>query len=106
MDARNENLVITAGKLLGIIVAIVTLTLGATTFIYTTVIDSKLDRLELRLHERFATRVEAVDRREYELRHAALDEGDKRIIARLNELEAKMKALEGSKPSASATPKR
>lgn len=73
-------------KLAGLVGVLLTLF----TVAYTYVLDSKLDRLELRLSTVYASRAEAVTRAEYELRHKELINEDERVVKRVERLEKQM----------------
>jgi hypothetical protein len=70
-------------KLTGMVAALLFLF----TSVYNFVLDSKLERLELRLQMTYAMKADALPRSEYELRHKELIEEETRMTKRIDRTE-------------------
>lgn len=73
------------GSLIVILTAVVTVEGWLYSSRFTTVVDSRFDRFELRMNEKFASSKDTLPRTEYELRHAEALESVKRVADRIDE---------------------
>jgi BMFP domain-containing protein YqiC len=97
MNDRSENaekttgvITVTAAKLVGGLIGLISAVLLVTTWAFSQIVESKLTAVGLL----YATKQEAVPRAEFEIRRTELAEQDKRTNDRITELERRIKELE------------
>jgi uncharacterized membrane protein len=97
MNDRSENsekttgvITVTAAKLVGGLIGLISAVLLVTTWSFSQIVESKLTAIGLL----YATKQEAVPRTEFEIRRIEVSDQDKRTNDRINELERRVKEIE------------